>query len=144
MRGMVAHPESNIDTRMVSDVRNSLEGVRNDLAVMDIMRGRDFGLPTFSQARADLNLPRPVTFLDITSDATVAAALFALYGGNVSAVELWVGGLAESATSGAFIGPTFAAIIRDQFIRLRDGDRLFCAWLGAARMCLCLYVSGRE
>ena len=90
LRGMAAHPESGIDTRMVPDVRNALEGMRNDLAVMDIMRGRDFGLPSFSQARADLGLQRPVTFSDITSDATVAAALSSLYGGNISAVELWV------------------------------------------------------
>ena len=118
------HPESAIDMALVPDVRNFLEGLRNDLAVMDIARGRDFGLPSFAQARAEFGLPVPQSFADITPDAAVAAALQQLYG-SVGKVDLWVGGLAESATSGGMVGRTFAAIISRQFARTRDGDRYF-------------------
>jgi peroxidase len=126
LRGLVVAPESAIDMSLVDDVRNFLEGVRADLAVADLVRGRDFGLPSFCTARALFNVKLPcANFSDITTDPAVAATLSSLYGGNVSRVEQWVGGLAESASSGTFIGPTFRAIIRDQFLRLRDGDPFF-------------------
>ena len=96
-------------------------GVRADLAVMDIMRGRDFGIPTYTVARASLGLSVPTTFAGITNDASVAGALQTLYG-SVDRVELWVGGLAESASSPNLIGSTFRAIISAQFQRTRDGD----------------------
>ena len=96
-------------------------GVRADLAVMDIMRGRDFGIPTYTAARASLGLSVPTTFAGITNDASVAGALQTLYG-SVDRVELWVGGLAESASSPNLIGSTFRAIISAQFQRTRNGD----------------------
>ncbi|MCA9223325.1 MAG: hypothetical protein KDA71_23575, partial [Planctomycetales bacterium] len=40
-------------------------------------------------------------------------------------VDLIVGGLAEEHVAGAMVGPLFHAIIRDQFLRTRDGDRFW-------------------
>jgi hypothetical protein len=40
-------------------------------------------------------------------------------------VELWVGGLAEQHLPGSSVGPLFAAILKDQFTRLRSGDRFW-------------------
>lgn len=40
-------------------------------------------------------------------------------------IDLWVGGLLESAQGDALLGPTFAEIIADQFSRFRRGDRYF-------------------
>lgn len=40
-------------------------------------------------------------------------------------LDLWIGGLLESAQGDALLGPTFADIIADQFSRLRRGDRYF-------------------
>lgn len=40
-------------------------------------------------------------------------------------VDLWVGGLLETAVKDALVGPTFAEIIADQFSRFRKGDRYF-------------------
>ncbi|KAA0148386.1 hypothetical protein FNF29_06773 [Cafeteria roenbergensis] len=125
LRGSILQPESAIDTVMVDDVRNFLEGIRNDLAAVDVLRGRDAGIPSFSRARQVYGLQPPSTFADITSNTQIAAVLSQLYGGDVTKVDLWVGGLAEQATSGAFVGPTFKAIIREQFIRTRDGDRFW-------------------
>ncbi|KAA0149816.1 hypothetical protein FNF29_05642 [Cafeteria roenbergensis] len=125
LRGSILQPESAIDTVMVDDVRNFLEGIRNDLAAVDVLRGRDAGIPSFSRARQVYGLQPPSTFADITSNTQIAAILSQLYGGDVTKVDLWVGGLAEQATSGAFVGPTFKAIIREQFIRTRDGDRFW-------------------
>lgn len=129
LRGQVLKMESKIDTAMVDDVRNFLEGKRADLAAMDIGRGRDMGLPTYTQARAEYaalgyNLPPITRWADVTSDSSVQDVLASLYG-SPSRCDLWVCGLAESGTSGFMVGPTFSAIIRDQFIRLRNGDRFY-------------------
>jgi hypothetical protein len=125
IRGMVMHPEGNIDTSMVADLRNHVEGMMSDLAARDIMRGRDFGLPSFVQARRNLGMSVPTSWADVTEDPRVQARLKAAYNDDLSQLDLWVGGLAESGSSGSFIGPTFKAIIRDQFLRLRDGDPFY-------------------
>lgn len=127
LRGLVLQPEAAVDTSMVDDVRNWVEGTRSDLAARDIMRGRDVGLPLFTQTRVSYGLSPPRTFQELTTDLQVARILEELYG-SVDEVDLWVGGLAESAgseTSAAFVSETFREIIRDQFLRSRDGDRFY-------------------
>lgn len=54
----------------------------------------------------------------------VQAALEYAYGG-VDDMDLWVAGLAEDHVPGALVGETFHAILTDQFVRLRDGDRFW-------------------
>ena len=46
-----------------------------------------------------------------------------LYGDDISRLDAYVGGMLE--TDGHGPGELFSAIIRDQFIRLRDGDRFW-------------------
>lgn len=40
-------------------------------------------------------------------------------------LDLWIGGLLESAQGNALLGPTFADIVADQFSKLQRGDRYF-------------------
>ena len=40
-------------------------------------------------------------------------------------MDLWVAGLCEDHVPGALVGQTFHAILTDQFVRLRDGDRFW-------------------
>lgn len=40
-------------------------------------------------------------------------------------VDLWIGGLVESAREDALVGPTFGDILADQFSKFRQGDRYF-------------------
>ena len=94
-----------------------------DLAAINIQRGRDLGLQTLNGTREALGLPAYTSFGQITDDAATVAALRQAFG-DVDAVDLWTGGLSEAPAPGAFVGPTFAAIIADQFAALRDGDRL--------------------
>jgi hypothetical protein len=96
----------------------------HDLAALNIQRSRDHGLASYAEARVAFGLSPVTAFSQITSDLAVQNALKAAYG-TVDRVELWVGGLAEQHLPGSSVGPLFAAILKDQFSRLRDGDRFW-------------------
>ena len=96
-----------------------------DLAAIDILRERDLGIATLNQTREALGMTPYTSFNQITSDPTLAGELQQVYG-SVDQVDLFVGGLAEDpASGGSMVGPTFQAIIAQQFENLRDGDPLF-------------------
>ena len=111
-----------------SDLRNMLNanppGDQGDLAAIDILRERDLGIATLNQTREAIGLTPYTSFNQITSDPTLAGELQQVYG-SVDQVDLFVGGLAEDPAPGAMVGPTFQAVIADQFENLRDGDSLF-------------------
>jgi hypothetical protein len=65
------------------------------------------------------------SFHNITPDATLAATLEQLYGGQINNVDAYVGGLAEPHFGNAHVGQLFYTSIFDQFQRLRDGDWYF-------------------
>jgi hypothetical protein len=117
-----------VDTLVVDEVRNLLFGPPGsggqDLVALDIQRGRDHGLPDYNTMRQALGLPAVTSFADITSDPNLAAQLQALYG-DVNHIDLLIGGLAEDHLPGSSVGPTFQAILVNQFERTRDGDRLW-------------------
>jgi peroxidase len=114
-----------LDNQIVDDLRSlqidvPVNGI-TDLASLNIQRGRDLGLPTYNEMREALGLARAESFSDITSDPEVAARLEEAYG-DVDLVDLWTGGLSEDDVNGGMVGETFAAVLIDQFERLRDGD----------------------
>ncbi|MEQ8824379.1 MAG: peroxidase family protein [Filomicrobium sp.] len=125
VRGLAANETSEFDAKIIDDVRNLLFGGPRDLATLNIMRGRDQGIPPINDVRADLGLTPYADFHELTSDATLAAALSAAYGGDINKVDLWVGILAEDKVYGAQVGETLQVILIDQFARLRDGDRFY-------------------
>lgn len=116
-----------LDVHIVDDLRNFLADPPDgmDLAAINIQRGRDLGLGTLNETRHALGLKAYTSFDQISSDPATAAALSKAYNGDVNAVDLWTGGLAEDHMHGAMIGQTFGVIIARQFEALRDGDRLW-------------------
>ena len=128
LRGLAYQPAQEIDNRLVDDVRNFLFGSPDDggfdLAALNIQRGRDHGLPSYNQARIDLGLEPIDDFSDITRDRHLQDRLESVYE-DVNDIDLWVGGLAEPPFRDAMVGETFFTILRDQFLRLRDGDRFW-------------------
>lgn len=129
MRGLALKVCQKIDTYVVDGVRNFLFGDPAagglDLVSLNIQRGRDHGLPSYTQVRNGLSLSAINDFADISSDPDVQTRLAAAYEDEVDLIDLWVGGLAEDRVPGALVGPTFRAILIDQFTRLRDGDRFW-------------------
>ncbi|MBL6454133.1 hypothetical protein JMJ55_02285 [Belnapia sp. T6] len=117
-----------MDARIVEDLRNFLfdPPVGLDLAAINIQRGRDLGLGTLNQTRVALGLEAYTDFAQITDDQGTVAAMRLAFA-SVDEVDLWTGGLAEAHAPGAFVGETFARIIADQFVALRDGDRFWYA-----------------
>ena len=115
-----------LDPHIVDGLRNLLvdppDGM--DLAAINIQRGHDLGLGTLNQTREALGLAPYTSFDQLSSDPATAAAFEKAYG-DINAVDLWAGGLAEDHSPGAVIGPTFGRIIADQFTALRDGDRYY-------------------
>lgn len=128
VRYMATDPMQMVDTMVVDPLRNFLFGPPGaggfDLASLNIQRGRDHGLGDYNTVRADFGLPRAMSFSQITSNPAVAAMLQTLYG-NVNSIDAWVGMLCEDHLPGASVGRTHAAILIDQFTRLRDGDRFW-------------------
>jgi hypothetical protein len=149
LRGLASQAAPAADARLVPDLLQSWYedsyvppaagyGV-GDAAVGAIVRERDFGLPPLAATRARLGLPPHASFASLArGDARTASTLASLYQGNVSDVELWVGGLVEGPTArgwddppgGAypppsFLGATFTALVGDTLRRSRDGDRFY-------------------
>jgi peroxidase len=136
-RGMFSTNMLQINPKITESVRSFLfhNGARRviprsknmeflDLAALNIERGREHGLPDYNTVRADFGLSQVTSFAEITSDLEVQANLTSLYT-SVDNIDVWIGSLCEDHLPGASVGPTIAAVLRDQFTRLRDGDRFY-------------------
>nr|XP_055172746.1 dual oxidase 1 isoform X2 [Nyctereutes procyonoides] len=127
--GMASQIAEREDHVVVEDVLDfwpgSLKFSRTDHLAGCLQRGRDLGLPSYTKARAALGLPPITRWQDINpalsqNNHTVLEATSALYNQDLSQLELLPGGLLESHGDP---GPLFSAIVLNQFVRLRDGDR---------------------
>ncbi len=128
LRGLASQTCQNLDIFVIDDVRNFLFGQPGkggfDLASLNIQRGRDHGLLSYNDTRKKLGLEPVVSFSEISSNPEVQARLENAYD-SVDHVDLWVGGLAEDHIDDALVGEVFYTTLKDQFERLRDGDRFW-------------------
>ncbi|RZF40187.1 hypothetical protein LSTR_LSTR012441, partial [Laodelphax striatellus] len=116
---------------LCSDVRDRLFGPnefsRRDLGVLNIMRGRDNGVPDYNTVRSSFRLSRHKTWMEINpdlmeKDPDLMDALKAAYGEDVDNIDLYIGGMLESKDGP---GELFSVIIMEQFQRLRTSDRFW-------------------
>jgi hypothetical protein len=121
LRGLAYQVAQEIDAYVVDDVRNILFG-NQDLPSLNLQRGRDHGLPDFNTIREAFGLTKYTTFAEITSDVRVQSALESCYG-NVDNIDPWLGFIAEQDAGRP--GNTLRTLLREQFLRLRDGDRFW-------------------
>lgn len=128
LRGLSTQMMQEVDMLIVDDVRNFLFGSPGaggfDLAALNIQRGRDHGLASYNATRVAYGLSPVGSFAEITNSSTHQAELQATYG-DVNDMDLWVVSLAEDDLPGSMVGPTLMAVLKDQFERLRDGDRFW-------------------
>lgn len=131
LRGMLVTPAQAHDLLLVDGLRNinpqvdlGVVGDLNDLMATHIERGRDRGIPAYSELRRAMGLPAVASFSDVTTDPVVQADLASLYG-SVDSIDPLVGLLAEDRVNGSLFGETALALYRQQFAAIRDGDRLW-------------------
>ena len=72
----------------------------------------------------DYGLPALTSFSQITTDPALQAKFASAYA-TIDDVEAWVGMIAEKHQRNALVGPTMIAVLKEQFVRLRDGDRFW-------------------
>ncbi len=120
-----------LNTQISDDLRNyrlnhSGEEAQSflDFAALNIQRGRDHGIPDYNTLREAYGLTRIVDFSDITVNHKMQDSLEKLYQ-SVDNIDPWVGALAEDNIAGSLVGTLNYTILRDQFTRLRDGDRFW-------------------
>lgn len=127
--GIVRSKAERLDTHLVDSLTRFLfaaHGPPLDLCTLNIVRGRELGLPTYNAMRRVLGLNAARRWNDYDFDTKTRNALRDVYGeDNHEQLDLWVGLMAErrpAIASRRLLGSTLDRIIRDQFLRLRDGD----------------------
>lgn len=129
--GLASQVAEREDNLLGTDIRNNLFGpmefTRRDLGALNIMRGRDNGLPDYNTARAYFGLPARKTWNEINPELfkrnpELLRSLMEIYSNNLNNIDIYLGGMLES-TLGP--GELFTAVIKDQFLRLRDADRFW-------------------
>uniref|UniRef100_A0A0K0DGA4 Animal hem peroxidase n=1 Tax=Angiostrongylus cantonensis TaxID=6313 RepID=A0A0K0DGA4_ANGCA len=123
-RGLIATPARR-PQRISTALTERLFG-STDMATVNIQRGRDHDLRPYNDYRRLCQL-KPITSFDEWPEVTmekVRERVAQLYP-SPNDLDLYVGGIIEEPIDGSFVGPTFACIIAEQFVRLRDGDRFY-------------------
>lgn len=93
---------------------------------LNINRGRDHGLPPYVKFREACGAKPAHRFSDLLDTIsperiTILKRVYA----NVKDVDLFPGAMNEYPTKGSVLGFTFTCILREQFRRLRAGDRFW-------------------
>ncbi|XP_047500868.1 peroxidase-like [Penaeus chinensis] len=127
-RGEARQSAGDVDPFFTPQVAGNLFKGNNmfglDLVSLNIQRGRDHGIASYTAIRTSCELSPVHDFGDLSGkmDDDVIAKLEDVYR-HVDDIDLFVGGLAEHPIEGGVVGPTFACILLDQFLRLKEGDR---------------------
>ncbi|XP_060704026.1 myeloperoxidase-like isoform X1 [Hemiscyllium ocellatum] len=133
LRGLIRYPNKLMkqDIVLVNDLYDHLfenvSQVADDLASLNMQRGRDHGLPGYNSWRRFCGLSAPKNeeeFSKVLKNPTVANNLIKLYG-TPENIDLWLAGIIEPFVKRGRVGQLFACLIGKQFQELRDGDRFW-------------------
>ncbi|XP_066455916.1 eosinophil peroxidase-like [Eleutherodactylus coqui] len=98
-----------------------------DLGAINLQRGRDHGLPGYTDWRrlCGLSEPRNVAELaQVLRNRPLAEKFISLYR-TPKNIDIWVAAVAEPLLPNARVGELLACLIGNQFQRTRDGDRFY-------------------
>jgi len=102
-------------------------GIGNDLAAINIQRGRDHGLPGYNKWRKWCGF-EPITdwkqLYEIFIDPKTVDMMRKLYL-SVDDIDIWVATISEKTLPGAVVGPTGACIMGRGLRELKIGDRFW-------------------
>lgn len=119
-----------VDAQIVSELQNILFSVSKfalgvDLFAFNVQRLRDHGIPPYNTVRRSLDLSPKESIVDIAQSSSATAKLTKAYSGKLEDIDAFSGALSEDKVYDSPLGETLHLIIRDQFLRLRDGDRFY-------------------
>ena len=118
-------PRQIMNSELTEKLFHLLRHVAQDLASLNIQRGRDHGLRGYADYRRYCNMSEADDFEALKNEISseeVRQILKELYG-DVRNVDIWAAGMLEDVLPGAKIGPLFMCIIVEQMKVLRDADR---------------------
>lgn len=130
--GMVGNESETVDGRFAKAIVRHLflkldDPTLEDLSAINIHRGRDHGLPPYYKwrewctgERVDENWESLRSMMKKSAIERLKKVYASVYD-----IDLFVGGILELPDRDKIIGKTFGCIIREQFERLRRGDRYF-------------------
>ncbi len=97
-----------------------------DIVALNVQRGRDHQIPSYPAYRRRCGLGSVRTWNDMTDliEPDLVHRMFHAYK-RPEDVDLYIAGTFESPVVGSLLGPTFHCLVRDQFERLKAGDRFF-------------------
>ena len=136
LKGLMTQQTQEVDAKFINAVRNFLfvttpdatqgpDGpIGLDLAALNFQRGRDHGIGGINTIRIALDLEPYESFEEFISDPLTRAQFQSVYD-NVDDVDPLLAMLAEEHVSNSSLGETLSAVIKDQFERVRDGDRFW-------------------
>ena len=103
-------------------------GIVGDLTAINMIRGRDHGLPGYVKFREACGGNPAVRFddiLDTIPSAQVNRLKSAGIYKKVQDIDLFAGGMSEKAQPGSALGFTFTCLVGRQFKDFRHGDRFW-------------------
>jgi hypothetical protein len=101
------------------------DGALIDVAAIDLLRDRERSVPRYNALRRALGLPPVADFDQLCDDPVWAADIRDLYGGDIEAVDLLVGLLAERPPEGFGLSDTAFRIFLLMASRRLESDRFF-------------------
>jgi len=128
--GMAAQRSEREDNIFVEDLVDyafgPYEHSRQDLMASNIQLNRDMGMPDYNTVRKFFGLDPVTSFSDVTSNPELAANLSAAYEGNIDDMDMFAASIVEASKNlNGFPGDLDVAILKKQFLRIRDGDRFW-------------------
>ncbi|KAJ1564705.1 hypothetical protein HK096_006684, partial [Nowakowskiella sp. JEL0078] len=119
LRGLIASLDREVSNFFSDDIRCHLPLGKPhgfDLAAIGIQRVRDLMIPNYNEVRKAFGLPIAITWTDVTDNQVVIDLLKQL--------DCYTGAFAEKHTfEPSVLGPLQRLSMKDQLLRLRDGDR---------------------
>uniref|UniRef100_A0A4X2K4Z1 Uncharacterized protein n=1 Tax=Vombatus ursinus TaxID=29139 RepID=A0A4X2K4Z1_VOMUR len=125
--GKLRVPSQLLNLELTEKLFSMAHSVALDLAATNIQRGRDHGIPPYTDFRVFCNLTSVENFEDLHNeikDPNIREKLKKLYGTPLN-IDLWPALMVEDLIPGTRVGPTLMCLFITQFQRLRDGDRFW-------------------
>jgi peroxidase len=132
LRGLSRSPMQVFDPFVTEELTNHLFQKKGnefglDLVSLNIQRGREQGTPTYNQIRQQVcGLRKATSFADLSREIPqqTIQKLQSVYA-HVDDIDLFIGGISETAVPNGILGPTFSCLVANQFDRFKRGDRYF-------------------